>query len=104
MVDKLKRFILRLMGSIRYRLTKVTRKIIGASNGTKSYNAAEPEHIGPVHALENNYFLSKEQHAYCIVLADRVQQLYDGTLNYIERSKLDQALFLAVNEWADIVP
>ena len=61
-------------------------------------------HVGAIHALENNYFLSKEQHLFSLSLIERIQTLYDGAVEYAERNKLDRSLVLPGNEWADIVP
>jgi len=69
-----------------------------------SMRAKRKVHVGSLHTLENNYFLSKEQYAYCVALAGRIQQLYDRSLDYIRRNGLDQSLVLPGNEWAGILP
>jgi hypothetical protein len=60
--------------------------------------------IGSVHALESNHSLSREQYALAIALVGRIQQLYNGAPEYVERKGLDPSLVFPGNEWADIVP
>ena len=120
MLDRLRRFSSHPLESLHYRMMKAVHKIIPAASrvsiNTASINSTEAEaaadaiertergnYIGTVHALENNYFLSNEEHAHCIRLVERIQKLYDESLDYIDRNGLDRALFLAGNEWAGLI-
>lgn len=59
---------------------------------------------GHVHSLTDNKNLSPEEYSRCLVLVDRVQQLYDSAEGYRDRHDLDRNLVFAGNEWADMVP
>lgn len=74
------------------------------SGKANSARASSTHHIGAVHALENNNALSKEQYARAVALIGRIQQLYDGAPDYVDRKGLDPSLVFPGNEWAEIVP
>src|SRR5260221_1515320 len=67
------------------------------------FGTSKKSRVGAIHALQQNYFLSKEEYNFCVALASRVQKLYDGAISYAKHHSLDLKLVLPGNEWADIV-